>query len=112
MALHRYERFAYRVLGRRAAQGVERNPRLRHSLQRAHIYRRPDVYLASAMMTSLIVTMATALPVLVLVVAGLLGFVEVPLRVLVFILPVPGLAGAVLYLLSLVMPELRAISRS
>ena len=112
MALHRYERFAYRILGGRAAAGVERNPRLRHSLQRAHIYRRPDVYLASAMMTAILVTLATAFPVLVLIIGAISGVVAVPLRLLVFILPVPGLAGAVLYLLALVMPELRTIGRA
>lgn len=112
MALHRYERLAYRLFGARAAAGVERNPRLRHSLQRAHIYRRPEVYLAAAMMTAVAVTVATAIPVLLLLVAASAGAVALPARVLVFILPVPLLAGAVLYLLALVLPELRAINRS
>ncbi|MEK6975850.1 MAG: type II secretion system F family protein [Candidatus Thermoplasmatota archaeon] len=112
MALHRYERLAYRLMGARAAAGVERNPRLRHSLQRAHIYRRPEVYLASAMLTSIAVTVATAIPVLVLVFAAASGLVALPARVLVFVIPVPLLAGAVLYLLALVLPELRAINRS
>jgi flagellar protein FlaJ len=111
LALHGYEKLAYRLLGRRAVAGVERNPRLRHSLQRAHIYRRPDVYLASAMLTSITVTLATGLPVLVLLLGALTGAVAVPGRVLVFIIPVPLLAGAVLYLLALVLPELRAINR-
>lgn len=112
MALRAYERLAYRLFGERAARGVERNPRLRHSLQRAHIYRRPEVYLAAAMMTSIAVTVATAIPVLLLLLAAASGAIALPARVLVFILPVPLLAGAVLYLLALVLPELRAINRS
>jgi archaeal flagellar protein FlaJ len=111
LRLHGYERLAFRLLGPRAAASVDRNPRLRHSLQRAHIYRRPDVYLASAMLTSIIVTIATGLPVLILLLGAITGAVAVPGRVLVFIIPVPLLAGAVLYLLALVLPELRAINR-
>ena len=111
MALRSYEKLAYRLLGRRAIAGVDRNPRLRHSLQRAHIYRRPDVYLASAMLTAIIVTVATGLPVLLLLVGAITGAAAVPGRVLVFIVPVPILAGAVLYLLALILPELRAMNR-
>lgn len=112
MALRGYERLAYRLLGARAAASVERNPRLRVSLQRAHIYRRPDVYLAAAILTAILVTVATALPVVVLVFAAAAGIVAVPARILVFIVPVPLLAGVVLYLLALVLPELRAITRA
>ena len=112
MALRGYERFAYKVFGARAARGVERNPRLRVSLQRAHIYRRPEVYLASAMLTSLTVFLLTALPVLILLGAGISGLIAVPGRVLVFIFPVPALAGVVLYLLALVLPELRSLNRA
>lgn len=112
MALNAYERLAYRLLGKRAVKGVERNPRLKLSLQRAHIYRRPDVYLASTMLTSAIVVVFTAIPVILLLVAAGSGTQYLPSRMMVFIVPVPLLAGIMLYLLSLVLPELRAINRA
>lgn len=112
MAMRAYERTAYRLFGGRAAIAVERNPRLRHSLERAHIYRRAEVYMASTMLTSLIVVVLTGLPVLLMLAANASGAVAVPARLLVFIIPVPFLAGIVLYLLALVMPELRAITRA
>lgn len=112
MALRGYERLAYRLLAGRANAAVDRNPRLRLSLQRAHIYRRPDVYIAAAMLTSVIVFVATLVPVLVLIVAALSGAVAVPGRILAFIAPVPFLAAIVLYLLAIVLPELRSITRA
>jgi archaeal flagellar protein FlaJ len=112
MAMRAYERLAYRLFARRAARAVERNPRLRHSLERAHIYRRAEVYMASAIMTSLIVVLLTGLPVLLMLLASASGAIAVPGRLMAFILPVPALAGIVLYLLALVLPELRAINRA
>lgn len=112
MALRSYERLAYRWFGRRAARAVERNPRLRLTLQKAHIYRRPEAYLAAATLTTLLVVVGTALPVLVLAAAVLAGALQVPGRLLLLLLPVPLVAGGLMRLLATVLPELRAAARS
>lgn len=112
MALRSYERFAYRVFGARAATAVERNPRLKLSLQKAHIYLRPEAYMAAATMTTLLIVVGTALPVLVLMGAVAAGVLEVPLRLVLLLLPIPFVAGAMMYLLAMVLPDLRAATRA
>ena len=112
MALRRYERFAYRVFGARASAAVERNPRLRLSLQKAHIYLRPEAYMAAATLTTLLIVLGTALPVLVLMGAVAAGMANVPLRLLLLLLPIPFVAGAMMYLLAMVLPDLRAATRA
>lgn len=112
MALRSYERFAYKTFGRRAAQAVGRNPRLRLSLQKAHIYLRPEVYLASAFLTMVLIVVGTALPVVVLVGAVAVGAIEVPLRLLLLLVPIPLVAGSMMYLLAMVLPDLRAATRA
>ena len=112
MAMRRYERFAYRVFGARAKRSVEDNPRLKVSLQRAHIYLRPEAYLAAAMLTTVIVVVGTALPIVALLLADITGFYQVPLRLLLIILPVPPVSGAMMYLLAVVLPDLRAATRA
>lgn len=112
MALNKYSRYAHRVFAERALKTVERNPRLKLSLQRAHIYLRPEVYMAAAFLTMILVAVGTALPILVLAVAMAVGFVQVPLRLLLFIIPIPFVAGAMLYLLAITLPDLRALGRA
>ncbi len=112
MALRGYERQAYRWFGDRAVRAIERTPRLKASLQKAHIYLRPEAYLAAAMLTTLLVVAGTALPILVLVVAVAAGANAVPLRFLLLLVPVPFVAGAMMYLLANVLPDLRATTRA
>lgn len=112
MALRGYERQAYRWFGDRAVRAIERTPRLKASLQKAHIYLRPEAYLAAAMLTTLLVVAGTALPILVLVVAVAAGAIAVPLRFLLLLVPVPFVAGAMMYLLANVLPDLRATTRA
>lgn len=112
MALRGYERQAYRWFGQRATRSMERTPRLKTSLQKAHIYLRPEAYLAASMLTTLLVVVGTAFPILVLVVAVSLGAIEVPPRFLLLLLPVPFVAGAMMYLLANVLPDLRATTRA
>lgn len=112
MALRRFERLAYRWFGARAVQAVERNPRLKLSLQKAHIYLRPEAYLAAATLTTLLVIVGTGLPVVVLLGAVALGAIEVPLRLLLLLIPIPAVAGAMMYLLATVLPDLRATTRA
>ena len=112
MALRRYERLAYLWFGDRALRAVERNPRLKVSLQKAHIYLRPEAYLAAATLTTLAVVVGTAIPVLVLVVTVAAGAISVPLRLMLLLLPVPLVAGAMMYLLANVLPDLRSATRA
>jgi flagellar protein FlaJ len=91
---------------------VERNALLKLSLQRAHIYLRPEVYLAAAQLTTLLIVVGTALPVLVLLAAMSAGLVAVPTRLLLLVLPIPVVAGAMMYLLALTIPDLRALTRA
>lgn len=112
MALRGYERLAYRWFGHRAEAAVDRNPRLRLSLQKAHIYLRPEAYVAAATLTTLLIIVGTALPILVLAGAVAAGVLEVPLRLLLLLLPIPAVAGAMMYLLAMVLPDLRATARA
>jgi flagellar protein FlaJ len=112
VALRRYERLAYRWFGARALRSVERNPRLKLSLQKAHIYLRPEAYLAAATLTTVVVVVGTALPILVLAGAVAAGALGVPLRLILLLLPVPAVAGAMMYLLANVLPDLRAATRA
>jgi archaeal flagellar protein FlaJ len=112
MALRRYERLAYRLFGAPARRAAGRNPRLQLSLQKAHIYLRLDAYLAAAMMTTVLIVVGTALPIVVLLLAVASGALAVPLRMLLLLVPIPAVAGAMMYLLSTVLPELRAQTRA
>lgn len=112
MALRSFERLAYRWFGRRALRAVERNPRLKLSLQRAHIYLRPEVYIAAATLTTILVVVGTGIPILVLAAAVAMGAVDVPLRLLLLLIPIPAVAGGMLYLLATVLPDLRAAGRA
>jgi flagellar protein FlaJ len=112
MALRRYERLAYRWFGRRAAHAVERNPRLKTSLQKAHIYLRPEAYLAASYLTTLLVILGTVIPIAVLGLAMAAGAIRIPPRLLFLLLPVPLVAGAMMHLLAMVLPDLRAATRA
>jgi flagellar protein FlaJ len=112
VALRKYERLAYRWFGERAARSVERNPRLKLSLQKAHIYLRPEAYLAAATLTTILVVVGTAFPIFVLMVAIAFGALSVPLRMVLLLLPIPAVAGAMMYLLAIVLPDLRATTRA
>lgn len=112
MALRSFERAAYRWFGERAGRAVERNPRLKLSLQKAHIYLRPEAYLAAATLTTVLVVVGTGIPVVVLMGAVMAGAIEVPLRLLLLVIPIPAVAGAMMYLLATVLPDLRATTRA
>ena len=112
MALRKYERLAYRWFGARAIAAVERNPRLRVTLQKAHIYLRPEAYVAAATLTALLSIIGTALPILLLGVLIGIGQLQVPLRLLLLLVPIPAIAGAMMYLLAMVLPDVRAATRA
>lgn len=112
MPLNRYQRFAYRVLGPRIDKTAKSNTHLRVSLQKAHIYLRPSVYLAYSYMNMILVLGVGLL--LVLGLAGLtaLGLLPLPTTLFVFLFPLPLFLAFVIYLLSQVLPDLRASSRA
>jgi flagellar protein FlaJ len=112
LALRAYERQAYRWFGERSLRVVDRNPRLKLSLQKAHIYLRPEAYLAAAALTTVLVVVGTAFPILLLLIAVAFGAISVPLRLLLLLLPIPIVAGAMMYLLANVLPDLRATTRA
>lgn len=112
MALRRFEQAAYRWFGARAARAVEDNPRLRLSLQKAHIYLRPEVYLAATTLTTILIVAGTGLPILVLAVAVIVGYVDIPVRIVLLAIPIPAVAGGMMYLLATVLPDLRAQTRA
>jgi flagellar protein FlaJ len=112
MALGKYERLGYRWFGTRALAAVDRNPRLKLSLQKAHIYLRPEAYLAAAMLTTVLIVLGTAVPIMVLMAGVAVGLANVPLRLLLLLIPIPIVAGAMMYLLAQVLPDLRAATRA
>lgn len=112
MTLSRYQRFAYRVLGPTVERPAQQNVHLRLSLQKAHIHLRPEVYLGYSYLNMLIVfgvftVLAAALGALVA-----LHALEVSGSVFLFIVPLPIVLSATLYLLTYVLPDVRASSRA
>jgi archaeal flagellar protein FlaJ len=106
------ERFAFRLFGRLAQQGAERNAHFRLALQRAHIPVRPEVYLANSYLLSVVVALASLLPIVAVWIAASRGLVEVSQTVLLLLLPAPLVLAAVVYLLGLILPDMRALNRA
>lgn len=106
-----FDRLAFRVFGRMSDRAAKNNPHLRQSMLRAHILLRPEAYLASAYLTVVLTVVATAIPVLLLIVGQSLGAVDVPSRLYLFLVPSPLLLGLLVYLVILVLPDLRAVTR-
>jgi archaeal flagellar protein FlaJ len=107
-----FDRFAYRLLGRLAVASANANPHLRSSLLKAHLAMRPDAYLAATYLTVLITMAATAIPVVLLAGAQAAGWLQVPGRLYLFLVPAPPILGLMVYLLALVLPDVRAAQRA
>lgn len=112
MALRRYERAAHGLFGAHATRAAADNPHLRLSLQKAHIYMRPEVYLSAVYLSMAIAVVATAVPLLLLGAAVAVGAIDLPTRAFMLLLPAPFVLAALTYVLSLVMPDLRAAGRA
>ncbi|MCA1813870.1 MAG: type II secretion system F family protein [Halobacteriales archaeon] len=112
MTLSRYQRFAYRALGGVVQKPAQQNVHLRLSLQKAHIHLRPEVYLGYSYLNMLLVFVAFAM------LAGVLGLlialhaVAVGGSVFLFVVPLPIVLAATLYVLTYVLPDVRAASRA
>ncbi len=112
MALHGFQRAGYRLFGRLAAKRSEENPRLRMSLQRAHITVRPDVYLSSIYFAMFMAGLAILVPLVLLFVAAVAGVGVVPLRIVFFMMPAPFLLAASIYLTLLILPDMKSSGRA
>ncbi|MCA1818622.1 MAG: type II secretion system F family protein [Thermoplasmatota archaeon] len=112
MTLRPSERLAYRLFGRLATSGAERNAHLRIALQRAHIPLRPEVYLANAYLTAAVVGVLSLLPVLALGILSVAGYAAISRSLFLILLPAPFILAAVVYLLSLILPDMKAMNRA
>src|SRR5688500_20352102 len=73
---------------------------------------RPEVYLANAYLTATIVLVLSLLPVLGLTFLTLAGGTLIPKAMLLVLMPAPLILGAVVYLLALILPDMRAMNRA
>lgn len=112
MALRRFERVAHRLFGAAAGRAAAANAHLRITLQKAHINLRPEVYLASAYLTTLLASLGTLLPVLILLGLSAAGILDLSPRTLIILAPAPVVVAVMVYLLTLVLPDLRAANRA
>jgi flagellar protein FlaJ len=110
--VRRFERTAYRIFGAAAARAVQRSGHVSVALQRAHVPTRPDVYMSSAYMIGALVGLGTLVPVLVVLVLFGGGLLYVPTGLLIFLVGSPIVVGAVVYLIALLMPDVRALTRA
>lgn len=112
MALSGYQRFGYRLFSGIATQRARDNPRLQGVLQQAHINMRPEVFLASTYMTTAIV-FVTILFGVILIIAGVFGgALTLAAQVSLFLVPLPLVMAGIVYVVSMVLPDLRVQSRS
>jgi flagellar protein FlaJ len=110
--LNRYQRFAYRLLGPRVDRSAKSNTHLRLSLQKAHIYLRPSVYLSYSYLNILLITVPLLLIVVLLGLLDLVGVINLSFTFFAFMLPLPFFLAFVIYLVTQVMPDLRASGRA
>jgi flagellar protein FlaJ len=112
VALRRHERLAFRLFGRLARPGAEKNIHLRMALQRAHITMRPEVYLSVAYLLAFAAAVLSAIPVLLLAGLSAAGAVGVPGPFFIFLVPAPLVLAAMVYVLAIAGPDLRALNRT
>jgi archaeal flagellar protein FlaJ len=108
----RFARFTYRAFARQGAFLAARNPRLDLGLQRARILLRPEAYMAAALGWSLVLVAVTLLPAIALAALGASGALEVPARFYAFVVPAPIVLALLGYVLALLLPDLRALTRA
>ncbi|MGQ0536294.1 MAG: type II secretion system F family protein [Methanobacteriota archaeon] len=108
--MNRYQRFAYRVLGR-YVQDAAKDSHLRISLQRAHMEVRPEVYLATSYLNMGIAFVASTLVALAFAALKVGGVLDVPIVVLVVLSVLPPFVATILYLLTFLIPDMTAGKR-
>jgi flagellar protein FlaJ len=112
MGLTRSQRVAYRLLGPAARRQAQNNAHLRITLQKAHILLRPEVYLGYAYFNIALVLGVAFAAALAVVALSVTGILVVPGTVLVLLVPLPVLLAGTIYLLTFVLPDLRAGNRA
>lgn len=110
--LNQYQRIAYRLFGAQVEQQAQSNVHLRSSLKRAQIHVRPEVYLSFCYLNMLLVFTVTLLPVAVLAILSVVGLVDLPLTLFVFLVPLPAVLATMVYVVSFMVPDLEASSRA
>lgn len=112
MPLNRYQRLAYRLLGSSVASSAGSNIHLRLSLLKAHVPLRPEVYLGYSYLNMIMAFGSTSLLVGALGGLAAMGAVAVPATLFVFLVPLPLVLAFTTYLLTFVIPDLRASNRA
>lgn len=112
MALNDYQRFGYRMFGPYLEEQAQSNAHLRQSLKKAHINLRPEVYLSYCYLNMLVVFVAMVIPIAVLAAVTAVGLVAIPLTLFVFLIPLPFVLATMVYLVTFVVPDMRASSRA
>lgn len=112
LALSRYQRFAYRLFGSFVSQSAKSNVHLRLALLKAHIPLRPEVYLSFAYLNMAVGFVSSALVVGSLGVLAVLDVVFLPIRAFVLLALFPLILASSVYLITFVLPDVRASSRS
>lgn len=112
MTLSKYQRWAYRLFGQSLKETAEENDHLRMSLQKAHIYMRPEVYLSFGYMNMAVAFAGGLLLVLLVGILDLVGLLPIPVIAYAFLVPIPLLLASIVYLLTYTVPDLRASMRA
>lgn len=107
-----YQRAAYRWFGGLARQRAKENPRLQVSLQQAHIYLRPEAFVATAYLTTAIVFALGIVLTGILAAAAATGFVELPGSIFLYMIPLPGVLAAFVYFVNIILPDIAAANRA
>lgn len=112
MALNRYQRTAYRVFGASVETKAQSSSHLRTSLKKALVQLRPEVYLSICYLNMLLVFAATMVPIAGAAALTGLGVLDAPLTLFVFLLPLPFVLAGMVYLVTFVLPDVRASARA
>ncbi len=112
MAIGLYRRIALRVFGPQAERAVRRNERIGFALQRAQIRLRPEVYIASAFLTAMLAGLAGMVIVTMFAVYALASGDAANVRAIAIFIPLPFLAAAGVYMISVMLPDMRGRNRA
>jgi archaeal flagellar protein FlaJ len=112
LVLNKYERFAYRRLGPYVKKSADANAHLSLALRKANIQMRPEVYLATSYMNMLIAFLSTLALLLVSGILYLFGVAFMGAGMFLLLVPLPLLLAMTIYLVTFVMPDLRAGQRA
>lgn len=110
--LTRYQRLAFRLMGQQVSKTARSNVHLRMSLQKAHIYLRPEVYLGYSYLNMILAFAGSLVLVIGLALVNAIGLIVLPWALFALLIPVPLVLAFVIYLLTFLVPDMRASSRA